>query len=551
MADVKVPPKLHLMSKAAQKAWYKKNNMEMPQERSAAGAKKIKPVEAKPVEVPVVDKPKTAREISMERQKAYYAKGGRQPIGAGGSGGSSAMAGGGQSTIKDLKASIKAGFNPKVSLDPYESERAKKTGPRSLKMKKEEVQIGEALSPERKRMFDLKLKLIKKVANKKAYTKSSKVDSPHASLNPAADMKLNPRPPSGGGKEYYREETQIDEVTKKEAESTLGGPVKEKPKMPPGKQPAAYRYVRGLARKAMKAGMKKEEVEQVDEFVDRETRLAARKAETGSSTRVSSGDVLGRRGGQETPKQAIARRVGKDSYGIKSGGKTSIYNRSPKPNLPEEAEQVDEVTGYEGVKDRTDMIKRAAAMGRMGKNVFLARVKARAAEMRKQKAMKEEVQDQADVGEYDYEGDMAKSQLRSILANAKRMHDMLEENTNLPEWVQSKITLAEDYILTAANYMEGEMNEELIRQEESIFEAMKKMEMDDEEDEMDDEDEMEDDDEEEETKMKKEEVGGKVAVTPKEKALAAHHGDKTKITYGDVIKARLKSVAAKAMNKGK
>ena len=52
-------------------------------------------------------------------------------------------------------------------------------------------------------------------------------------------------------------------------------------------------------------------------------------------------------------------------------------------------------------------------------------------------------------------------------------------------------------------------------------------------------------------KMKKEEVGGKVAVTPKEKALAAHHGDKTKITYGDVIKARLKSVAAKAMNKGK
>ena len=85
-----------------------------------------------------------------------------------------------------------------------------------------------------------------------------------------------------------------------------------------------------------------EEVEQIDEFVDRETRLAARKAETGSSTRVSSGDVLGRRGGHETPKHAIARRVGKDSYGIRSGGKTSIYNRLPKPNLPEEAEQTNE-----------------------------------------------------------------------------------------------------------------------------------------------------------------------------------------------------------------
>jgi hypothetical protein len=39
---------------------------------------------------------------------------------------------------------------------------------------------------------------------------------------------------------------------------------------------------------------------------------------------------------------------------------------------------------------------------------------------------------------------------------------MLKPNTNLPEWVQSKITLAEDYIVTAANYMEGELSEEAI-----------------------------------------------------------------------------------------
>ena len=50
-------------------------------------------------------------------------------------------------------------------------------------------------------------------------------------------------------------------------------------------------------------------------------------------------------------------------------------------------------------------------------------------------------------------------------------------------------------------------------------------------------------------KLAKEEAEGKVAVTPKEKSLAAHHGDKTKITYGDVIKARLKSAAAKKMGK--
>ena len=62
--------------------------------------------------------------------------------------------------------------------------------------------------------------------------------------------------------------------------------------------------------------------------------------------------------------------------------------------------------------------------------------------------------------EYDYEGDMAMSQLKSIIANAQRIHDMLERDTNIPEWVQSKITLAEDYITTSANYMQGEMKEE-------------------------------------------------------------------------------------------
>jgi lactam utilization protein B len=68
-----------------------------------------------------------------------------------------------------------------------------------------------------------------------------------------------------------------------------------------------------------------------------------------------------------------------------------------------------------------------------------------------------------DEGEYDYEGDMAMSQLKSVITNAQKLHDMLEPDTNLPEWVQSKITLAEDYIVTAANYMDGEMNEDAQR----------------------------------------------------------------------------------------
>lgn len=67
--------------------------------------------------------------------------------------------------------------------------------------------------------------------------------------------------------------------------------------------------------------------------------------------------------------------------------------------------------------------------------------------------------DKADQGEYGYEGDMAMSQLRSIVRNAQRLHDAMEKDTDLPEWVQSKITLAEDYISTATNYLLSELQE--------------------------------------------------------------------------------------------
>ena len=76
------------------------------------------------------------------------------------------------------------------------------------------------------------------------------------------------------------------------------------------------------------------------------------------------------------------------------------------------------------------------------------------------KATYQQTREEKEKTEYDYEGDMAMSQLKSIIANSQRMHDMLSDDTNLPEWVQSKITLAEDYISTASNYMQGEMNEE-------------------------------------------------------------------------------------------
>jgi hypothetical protein len=84
-------------------------------------------------------------------------------------------------------------------------------------------------------------------------------------------------------------------------------------------------------------------------------------------------------------------------------------------------------------------------------------------------AKKRAMQEAKEKTEYDYEGDMARGQLQSIINNAQRVHDMLEDNDNLPEWVQSKITLAEDYISTVANYMMSEIDEEVQTVDEGII----------------------------------------------------------------------------------
>jgi len=58
-----------------------------------------------------------------------------------------------------------------------------------------------------------------------------------------------------------------------------------------------------------------------------------------------------------------------------------------------------------------------------------------------------------DKGEYDREGDMAKEQLHTIKLAARELASILSDDENLPEWVQSKITKAMDYIDTARDYM--------------------------------------------------------------------------------------------------
>jgi hypothetical protein len=63
--------------------------------------------------------------------------------------------------------------------------------------------------------------------------------------------------------------------------------------------------------------------------------------------------------------------------------------------------------------------------------------------------------DPADRGEYDREGDMALNQVHQIADAARELHAILASDDNLPEWVQSKITKALDYIDTSRDYLKA------------------------------------------------------------------------------------------------
>ncbi len=57
--------------------------------------------------------------------------------------------------------------------------------------------------------------------------------------------------------------------------------------------------------------------------------------------------------------------------------------------------------------------------------------------------------------EYDNEGGMSKNQLKTMIDAAQELHGMLKDDDNMPEWVQSKITKATDYIDTVRDYMKS------------------------------------------------------------------------------------------------
>ena len=91
------------------------------------------------------------------------------------------------------------------------------------------------------------------------------------------------------------------------------------------------------------------------------------------------------------------------------------------------------------------------------------------------KKFTEFVAEAKDPGEYDQEGQMAMTQLNNIVDAAEDLLAMLDEDENLPEWVQNKVTKATDYIRSVRDYLDAENgnDEEEDDEEDDEDESMK------------------------------------------------------------------------------
>jgi hypothetical protein len=78
-----------------------------------------------------------------------------------------------------------------------------------------------------------------------------------------------------------------------------------------------------------------------------------------------------------------------------------------------------------------------------------------------------------DRDEYDEEGEMAKSFLRTIEDAAEELQSILSDNENLPEWVQKKITLAKEYVDTARDYLKANRPGDEVVAEKAVSKAQR------------------------------------------------------------------------------
>ena len=77
-------------------------------------------------------------------------------------------------------------------------------------------------------------------------------------------------------------------------------------------------------------------------------------------------------------------------------------------------------------------------------------------ELDRRKVKRKEFGEAKDTNEYDNEGSMMKSQMTQITSAIDKLMGMIKDDENLPEWVQSKMTKATDYVRSVRDYLESE-----------------------------------------------------------------------------------------------
>ena len=136
------------------------------------------------------------------------------------------------------------------------------------------------------------------------------------------------------------------------------------------------------------------------------------------------------KGREELAKLDTEYEVGKKSYGRDEEGDDEEGDKKAKP------------AGEKRGRGRPKGSKRAiGAKGPSGKSKLLTR-------------------EDYDKDEYDEEGEMAMSQARTIEDAAEELQSILDADENLPEWVQKKISLAQEYIDSARDYLKSNRPEQ-------------------------------------------------------------------------------------------
>ena len=192
--------------------------------------------------------------------------------------------------------------------------------------------------------------------------------------------------------------------------------------------------------------MKSEEVEQLDELSPQTKASYVAKAKE----QIKQSEPFTKKGEEyrDIAKNFIAKRkkgITKANESVTLGrvggrGNIHMYDRNPGPKDGNELENVP----FHAKTDKQKKLQNA--LNDLGK---------------KMKEIHPKLREAKDNREYGYEGDMAISQLKTISRHAEHLMGMMKPDTDLPEWVQSKITLATDYLQTAHDYLASEMNEEV------------------------------------------------------------------------------------------